>query len=425
MIKQFITVTIGLASFSFVLGQGTNPNQFDKAEQVQLNTITTAVPFIGITPDSRSGAMGDIGAGISPDANSLYWNTSKLAFAEKDFEIAVSYSPWLQRLAKDIHLSYLSGYKKIGERHAVGGSLRYFSLGNITFTDVQGKKVRDFTPSELELTVGYAFQLSRVFSIGLNGKYIFSNLTGGTTVQGANTKAGQAGAADLSFSYYDKEKKWFGKKAEVGVGLTISNIGNKITYSQNGATDFLPTNLRLGTAVKTHIDEYNAITFGVDVNKLLVPTPQVMVNGNDGNDYWIGKDNNVGVITGIFQSFGDAPGRALLDENGEAIVENGEVQIKKNSRFGEEIREINFGVGLEYWYNEVFAVRTGYFHEDRSKGNRQYLTFGIGLQYNVFGLDISYLAAFSRLNPLANTLRFTLRFVFDKKSSVAKSADEE
>lgn len=422
MIKYVVSIALSVAVTGVVKAQGTSPNQFDKAEEIQLNTITTAVPFLGITPDSRSGAMGDVGAGLSPDANSLYWNTSKLAFAEKDFEISTSYSPWLQRLAKDIHLSYLSGYKKLGDRHAVGGSLRYFSLGNITFTDQTGNKVRDFTPSELEVAVGYAFKLSDVFSIGLNGKYIFSNLTGGTTVAGANTQPGQAGAADLSFSYYDVNKKWFGKKAEVGVGLTISNIGNKISYSQNGATDFLPTNLRLGTAVKTHIDQYNTFTFAFDVNKLLVPTPQVRVDGNDGNQYWIGKDNNVGVITGIFQSFGDAPGRPLLDENGQAIVENGEVQIKNNSKLGEELREINFGLGLEYWYNNVFAVRAGYFHEDRSKGNRQYVTFGIGLQYNVFGLDISYLAAFSRLNPLANTLRFTLRFVFDKKSNVSSPA---
>jgi hypothetical protein len=425
MIKYIVGFALIIGFTGLLSAQGTNPNtQFDKAQDVQLNTITTAVPFLGITPDSRSGAMGDVGAGLSADANSLYWNTSKLAFAEKDFEISVSYSPWLQRLAKDIHLSYLSGYKKLGERHAVGGSLRYFSLGNITFTDNSGNKVRDFTPSEFELTAGYAFKLSRVFSIGLNGKYIFSNLTGGTTVAGANTQPGQAGAADLSFSYYETEKKWFGKKLEIGFGLTISNIGNKITYSSSsGQTDFLPTNLRLGTALKTHLDEYNTFTFAVDVNKLLVPTPPVRVNGNDGNQYWVGKDNNVGVITGIFQSFADAPGRPLLDENGQAIVENGEVLVKDNSRFGEELREINFGIGMEYWYNNVFAVRAGYFHEDRSKGNRQYLTFGIGLQYNVFGLDISYLQPFSRLNPLANTLRFTLRFIFDKRSASRKSDD--
>jgi hypothetical protein len=425
MIKYIVGFALIIGFSGLLSAQGTNPNsQFDKAQDVQLNTITTAVPFLGITPDSRSGAMGDVGAGLSPDANSLYWNTSKLAFAEKDFEISVSYSPWLQRLAKDIHLSYLSGYKKLGERHAVGGSLRYFSLGNITFTDISGNKVRDFTPSEFELTAGYAFKLSRVFSIGLNGKYIFSNLTGGTTVAGANTQPGQAGAADLSFSYYETQKKWFGKKLDIGFGLTISNIGNKIAYSSSsGQTDFLPTNLRLGTALKTHIDEYNTFTFAVDVNKLLVPTPPIRVDGNDGSQYWVGKDNNVGVITGIFQSFGDAPGRPLLDENGQGIVENGEVQVKSNSRLGEELREINFGIGMEYWYNNVFAVRAGYFHEDRSKGNRQYLTFGIGLQYNVFGLDISYLQAFSRLNPLANTLRFTLRFVFDKKMASRKSDD--
>ena len=423
--KYILTIVASLGIIGFSFSQGSNPStgQGTKAKQLQLNSITTAVPFMLITPDSRSGAMGDVGAGLSPDANSIYWNTSKLAFSQKSFEVSMSYSPWLQRLAKDMHLTYLSGYKKIGERHAVGGSLRYFSLGNITFTDQNGNKTRDFTPSEFELTGAYAFKLARTLSIGVNGKFVYSNLTGGTQAQGANTKPGIAGAADISFSYYDTELKMGKKKVEVGFGFVLSNIGSKISYSEGSVRDFLPMNLRLGTSLKIHVDEYNSFTFGFDLNKLLVPTPPLYLKGSDGNPYMVGKNNNVGVVSGLFQSFGDAPGTALKNDKGEYIVENGKIPVKKGSRFGEEMREITFGIGVEYWYNQLFAVRAGYFNESYTKGNRKYLTFGIGLQYKVFGLDISYLAAFSRLNPLGNTLRFTLHFLFNKKS--AAKVDEE
>lgn len=411
----FTTIGFAIAVYS----QGSNPiSQNQKAQQLQLNAITTAVPFMLITPDSRSGAMGDVGAGLSPDANSIYWNTSKLAFSKKSFEVSMSYSPWLQRLAKDMHLTYLSGYAKIGKRHAVGGSLRYFSLGNITFTDANGNKTRDFTPSEFEITGAYAFKLSRVLSIGVNGTFVYSNLTGGTQAQGANTKAGIAGAADISFSYYDDQLKIGSKKVEVGFGFVVSNIGNKIAYSQGTTRDFLPMNLRIGTALKLHADEYNSFTFGFDINKLLVPSPPLYLKGEDGNPYMVGKNNDVGVVSGIFQSFGDAPGTPLKNDKGEYIVEDGKIPVKKGSRFGEEMREITFGIGIEYWYNHLFALRAGYFNESKTKGNRRYLTFGIGLQYKVFGLDISYLAAFNKYNPLGNTLRFTLHFLFDKKSKV-------
>lgn len=415
--KHFLTISLLIGLSNLSIAQGSNPTsgQSQKAQQLQLNPITTAVPFMLITPDSRSGAMGDVGAGLSPDANSIYWNTSKLAFSKKSFEISMSYSPWLQRLSKDMHLTYLSGYKKIGDRHAVGGALRYFSLGSITFTDDQGNVTRDFVPSEFELTGAYAFKLARTLSIGVNGTFVYSNLTGGTQAQGANTKPGIAGAADISFSYFDQDLKIGAKKAEVGFGFILSNIGSKMSYSQGSIRDFLPMNMRLGTSLKIHVDDYNSFTFGFDLNKLLVPTPPLYLTGSDGNPYMVGKNNNVGVVSGIFQSFGDAPGTPLKNDNGEYLVQNGKIPVKKGSRFGEEMREITFGLGVEYWYNQLFAVRAGYFNESYSKGNRKYLTFGIGLQYKVFGLDISYLAAFSRMNPLGNTLRFTLHFIFNKK----------
>jgi hypothetical protein len=274
--KYIFTLATIVCISSISFAQGSNPTQVDqstKAKNLQLNAITTAVPFMLITPDSRSGAMGDVGAGLSPDANSIYWNSSKLAFSKKKFEVSMSYSPWLQRLAKDMHLLYLSGYAKIGERHAVGGALRYFSLGNITFTDNYGNKTRDFVPSEFEIQGAYAFKLSRVLSIGVNGDFVYSNLTGGTQAQGANTKAGIAGAADISFSYYDDQLKMGSKKAEVGFGFILSNIGNKIAYSSGTVRDFLPMNLRTGVSLKLHANEYNSFTFGFDLNKLLVPTP--------------------------------------------------------------------------------------------------------------------------------------------------------
>lgn len=394
-------------------------DQNDKAQDVQLNTITTAVPFLGINPSSREGAMGDAGAGVSADGNSLYWNTAKLIFAKSDAEVVLNYSPWLNNLASDIHLSYLAGYKQIGKRHAIGASLRYFSLGKITFTDQNGQEIRkDYVPNEFEILAGYAFRLNDRWALGLNGKFIYSNLTGGTSITGAETKAGLAGAADLSFSYFNDELKLGKKDGEIGVGISISNIGNKIAYTSGETRDFLPATLRIGTALKTNFDKYNSLTFAFDISKLLVPTPPV--DGVVDNEYIIysGKNTDVGVMQGIIQSFYDAPGQLIKDENDDYIQNpDGTYQVKKGSKFAEEMREINLAVGMEYWYGDKFAVRVGYFHEHQSKGDRKFLTLGAGLKYKVFGLDISYLTAFRRNHPLANTLRFTLRFTLDKKKA--------
>jgi len=408
MIKIALSTLLLLIGFS-VFAQPTSGSGVTD-DQLQLNTITTAVPFMSITPDSRAGGMGDAGTALSADASSLYWNTSGLSFAKEKSELAISYTPWLRQLTNDIHLSYLSGYYKVNDRHSVGGALRYFSLGEITFTDESGNVIRDDKPSEFELTAGYAFRTSQRTSVGLNGKFAYSNLTGGLTVAGVNTKAGIAGAADISFTFFNDDAKIGGLKGIYTFATTINNIGNKIKYSDVGANspgDFLPMNLKFGNSFNARFDKFNTLTLSLDIQKLLVPTPAIY---DDNGEIMSGKSNDVGVISGMIQSFYDAPGTLVLDDNGDAVQNaDGSYEVVKNSKFLEELSEINIGTGLEYWYNNILAVRAGYFYENKNKGARQYFNFGIGFKYNRFGIDVSYLAALKRNNPLANTLRFTLR----------------
>ena len=411
---------IGLSSFAQpTSGSGVTD------DQLQLNTITTAVPFMSITPDSRAGGMGDAGTALSADANSLYWNTSALSFAKEKSEIAISYTPWLRQLTNDIHLSYLSGYYKVNERHSVGGALRYFSLGEITFTDETGNVIRDDKPSEFEITAGYAFRTSQRTSVGLNGKFAYSNLTGGLTVAGVNTKPGIAGAADISFTFFNDDAKIGGLRGTYTFATTINNIGNKIKYSDVGANspgDFLPMNLKFGNSFNARFDKFNTLTLSLDIQKLLVPTPAIY---DDNGVIMSGKTNDVGVIGGMVQSFYDAPGTLVLDDNGDPVQNaDGSYEIVKNSKFLEELSEINIGSGLEYWYNNILAVRAGYFYENKNKGARQYFNFGVGFKYNRFGIDVSYLAALKRNNPLANTLRFTLRITLGAMGGSAPSADQ-
>jgi hypothetical protein len=358
----------------------------------QINTVTTAVPFLMISPDGRAGGMGDAGVSSSPDANSMHWNPAKYAFIEKKSGFAVSYTPWLKALVNYMCSGYLSGYTKIKKDQFLAGSLRYFSLGSITFTDASGNVIRDFKPNEFALDVCYSRKLSETFSGGFALRYIHSNLTGGTEVQGTgNTKAGNSVAADISV-YYQKEVEIGSKDAIFSSGLNISNIGAKISYSETGTKNFLPTNLRLGPSLKLNLNEYNTLGFSLDFNKLLVPTPPIYDQDSaTGEDIIIfGEDPDVSVATGIFQSFSDAP--------------NG---------FSEELQEVNIGFGMEYVYDNQFAFRGGYFYENKNKGNRQYFTLGAGLRYNVFGLDLAYLIPTDQRNPLENTLHFTLTFDFD------------
>lgn len=409
---KLLIFTVFVSSFSFSQGGGQGVTQND----IQLNTITTALPFLGINPDSRSGAMGDAGTALSPNSSSTMWNTAMLNFSKSKSEIGVSYTPWLRQLTNDMHLSYLSGYARIGERHVIGGALRYFSLGEITFTDNAGNYIREFKPNEFELTLSYAFKLAEKHSIGVNGKFAYSNLTGGLVTAGTETKAAIAGIADISYAYRTEDIEWFKIPGVYSLGVVIANVGNKVAYSANARRDFLPTSLRIGNAYTAKIDKYNSLTVSVDVSKLLVPSPPVYAQVNGETTLISGKSNDVGVIAGMIQSFYDAPGRVLKDDNGDPIANgDGTFQVKKGSKFGEEMREIMIGSGLEYWYNNIFAVRGGYFYENISKGGRQFFTMGIGFKYNIFSFDFSYLAAMKRNNPLANTMRFTLRFTLGDK----------
>ncbi len=361
----------------------------------QLNTITSAVPFLMIAPDSRGGAMGDVGVATSPDASSMHWNPAKYAFVEKDMAIAISYTPWLRELIPDINLAYLSGYKRIDEDQTIGFSLLYFSLGNIIFTDIVGNTSGQFNPNEFSLDLAYARAFSDRLAGSLAFRYIYSNLTGGYFVGGAESNPGMALAADVSLFYQNKDIVMAGNyDATFAWGLNFSNLGSKISYSKDSDKDFIPINMRLGAAYTIHFDDYNSLMGTVDVNKLLVPSPPLYYSDSVDitNDPVIryGYDPNVAVPVGIFQSFYDAPGG-----------------------FREEINEITYSLGLEYWYAKQFAIRGGYFHEHSTKGNRKFFTLGIGLRLNVFGLDFSYLIPMYQNNPLQNTLRFSLLFDFD------------
>ena len=374
--------------------------QIDETGEIgggNLNTITTAVPFLLISPDSKAGAMGDVGVATNPDANSLHWNPAKFSFVEDEVGFSVSYVPWLRALVPDINLSYLAGYKKLNDKETVAMELRYFTLGDITFTDVIGNNLGQYKPSEFAIASAYSRKLSDLFSLAISGRYIYSNLTGGQSAGGITTNAGQSIAADVA-GYYRKTIRISEKDMDLAFGANISNIGSKISYTETSTKDFIPINLRLGTALSTEIDDYNKISFAFDINKLLVPTPP-QYNDSIEDQIDFGKDPNVSVVSGIFQSFGDAPGG-----------------------FNEEFREINFSLGTEYWYADQFAIRAGYFNEHDTKGGRKFFTFGSGVKYNVFSLDFSYLINASRSingsNPLANTMRFTLIFDFGEMKNI-------
>ena len=381
----------------------------------RLNTITTAVPFLMIGPDSRAGGMGDAGVAVSPDVNALHWNPSKLAFSENKGEFSISVSPWLRNLVPDMSLAYLAGYKKLNnKRSAIGGSLRYFNLGSITVTDINGAVIRDFTPSEYAIDLSFAQQFSNKVAGGISIRYINSNLTGGISVQGANSRPGRSVAADVSFFYREPDLQLGDKDATFAFGLNMSNIGAKMSYTETAERDFIPINLRMGPSLTVDLDEYNQIAINIDANKLLVPTPPIYSAELDSlsGEYVIvsGGDPDVGVAQGIFGSFTDAPGVVFYDADSVAHVEGG-------SKLREELNEINLAGGIEYWYAQQFAFRTGYFWEHATKGNRKYFTLGLGVRFSIFQIDLSYLIANTQRSPLANTLRFSLGFKFDGKSS--------
>lgn len=422
MFKHTAILLAGALGVSSTLS-AQNLSQDEATETLQLNTITTAVPFLLIAPDSRSGAMGDAGVALSADANAMHWNPAKLAFAENEMEVSLSYTPWLRQLVPDINLAYLSGYKKIDDDQAFGVALRYFSLGDITFTDAAGNVTGQFRPNEFATTVGYSRKLSERWSGGFSGRFIYSNLTGNYTVGGATTQPGISGAADVSAFYTNDDIKLGDRDGTLAFGINVSNIGAKMSYTDAADRDFIPINLRLGSALTIDLDEYNKLTFTTDLNKLLVPTPPVYQLDTAGQPIYnsvtnqleiaAGRDPNVGVASGIFGSFTDAPGTVLLDEDGDMILNSdGTAEVESGSKFKEEMREINISAGFEYWYADQFALRGGYFHEHATKGNRKYFTLGAGLKYKFLTIDFAYLIATQQRNPLANTLRFTLRLNF-------------
>lgn len=368
----------------------TNPNDLIGAD----NAITTAVPFLGITPDARHAALGETGVATSPDANSTFWNAAKLVFIDKKFGGSLSYTPWLGKIVNDMSVSYLSGFYKLNNEQAFGLGFKYFNLGDISFRSQNNEPLGDFNPREYAFDLTYSRKLSEVLSVGLSGRYIHSNLTG--AFSGIDAQPGNSVAVDLGV-YYVKELQST-RNATLSLGGAINNIGAKLTYTDETNRNFLPTLLKLGAAYKMDLDPSNTITFILDFNKLMVPTPPV----RDGNGVIIaGKENNRSLLSGMFGSFADAP-----------------------AGFKEEINEIMTSAGIEYWYRDIFAARMGYFNEAKTKGNRKYLTFGAGFRRDRFGLDIAYLVPTNRReHPLAETVRFTLLFeiretLVDKEKSV-------
>ncbi len=391
--KKFLFVLMGLiiGSLQFLFAQ------ISRSELAgQINAIQTAVPFLTITPDSRAGGMGDAGVATTPDINSQHWNAAKYAFINGSGGIALSYSPWLRNLVNDINLTYLAGYLRIDRLQTVSMSLRYFSLGNIVFTDDWGNTTRNFNPNEFAVDAAYARAFSDEISSAIAFRFIYSDLTGGTGADGTDTKPGTSFAADIS-TYYHRDITISDKNGDAAFGVNISNIGTKMSYTPNQSPDFIPINLRVGGSMGINLDKFNKINLAVDFNKLLVPTPP---RYDTSGTIIAGMDPNVSVPVGMLHSFYDAPGG-----------------------FREELHEFTYSIGVEYWYNKLLALRGGYFHEYVTKGNRKYFTMGLGLRLNVFAVDFSYLIPVYQNNPLAGTLRFTLLFDFDsfKKQNKKKT----
>lgn len=348
------------------------------------NALRYAASFLTIAPDSRASGMGDLGVATSPDAYSTAWNVGKLANIESGMGLALGYTPWLQKLVKDIDLAYLTGYYRIDENQVIGGALRYFSLGEMIFRDNNGIETMVFNPNEFSLDGSYSRRLGESFSMGLSARYIYSNLAGNYTSGGETMNPAHAFAVDLG-AYYHTKVRLGDYPSTITAGLSISNIGSKITYSANNK-NFLPMNLRLGGGLLANLDQYNSLGIYLDLNKLLLPTPKIYADG-DSLTYW--SSQGISVASAIFKSFTD-----------------GNYQ---GSVFKEEMQEINLSIGAEYIYDKKFFVRTGFFYEHERKGGRKYLTAGAGLKLNVFGLDISYLIpTVPGGHPLAQTLRFSL-----------------
>ncbi|MCK6616425.1 MAG: type IX secretion system outer membrane channel protein PorV [Cyclobacteriaceae bacterium] len=372
--KVHSTLTLLTASFLLSVGYAQQTGVITGADTT-FRVITTAVPFLTISPDARNAALGDVGVATAPDANSAYWNPAKLVFIDKAYGGSISYTPWLGKIINDMWISYLSGFYKITREQAVALSMKYFDMGNISFRGTGNEPLGDFNPREMSLDFTYSRMLTEELSVGLTGRYIYSNLTGAFP-SGTDTRPINSAAVDIGV-YYNKLMKG-AKNSTLSLGALISNIGPKVSYTDDANENFIPTNLKLGGVYTTELDPFNSISFAMDLNKLLVPT----------------IDKGQSVLSGMFNSFSDAP-----------------------DGFSEEIKEIILNMGIEYWYNNTFAGRIGYFLESKEKGNRKYLTLGVGFRnQKSFGIDVAYLVPTNgRENPLAETIRFSLLFQVKKE----------
>lgn len=370
----------------------------DDIKDNEFNPVNTGVTTLGIAPDARGSAMGNLGAATDPDINSQYWNPSKYAFAYSSGGLGLSYTPWLRKLVNDIFLADLSGYWKVGsgDNQAISASLRYFSLGEVTMNDDTGATLQTINPYEMAIDVGYSRKLSEKFSMGVALRYILSDLSYEDSYSGEQTTAASAFAADIS-GYYVTYPMVGRNECQFAFGFNINNIGSKVSYNNGANNAFLPTNLRLGASFMFPLADYHTMALGLDLNKLLVPTkprqrdfdmdtPEGQAAYEEALDEW----ENMSPITGIFKSFSDAPGG-----------------------FKEELQEINLSVGAEYAYNQQFFARMGYYYENANKGGRSYFGFGAGFSLNVVRLDASYMLATAQSSPLDQTLRFTLSFDMD------------
>jgi len=402
--KYFFGIILLFAGTNLVTAQIFDPLKgcvVDNSGNCVSNTVLSALPFLRITPDARSGAMGDVGVALRPDAHSMHFNASTLAFAEDESSLGLTYTPWLTNLnLDDIFLLHLSGFKKLDKMQAVGASIRYFSLGDVQFTDETGTNLDIGRPREVEAALGYSRKLGDNFSASLTGKYIYSNLATSQFVRGIEINSARSFAADIGLNYR-KKVTMSGYKGEMSYGMAITNIGSKVSYTDNSRREYIPTNLNIGSALTLDFDKYNSMTFAVDLNKLMVPTPTARFAFDEDRKRITNpecdKDGN-GICDYLEKNLFDAMFGSFFDAQG---------------GFREEMKEINFGVGVEYWYDKQFAARLGYYYEHPEKGNRRYFTIGAGVKYNVFGINFSYLVPTSPLpNPLDNTLRFSLLFDF-------------
>lgn len=400
--NKLILLLSFLSSTTF--GQVITPDE-DLTGSSGNRNLQTAVPFLTISADARGSALGDVGAASTPDVNSGYWNPAKYSFTEKHAGVGLSYTPWLRKLINDMSISYLSGYTKISAEEAVYFHMKYFDLGSMTFRDESNQIIKEHNPYEIAVGGGYSRKLSENTSVGLGVKYIRSDIAGNISLNGGSTVTRPANSIGVDvFIYQQRELMIKGNKVDFAWGAGISDIGPKISYTDGDNSDFLPTNLRLGTKFGYEIDLYNKISWVFDINKVLAPTPPIYYKSSGGTDsldasgnrvIFEGKDPDRGLVGAMFGSFTDAPGG-----------------------FKEELQEFIIATGFEYWYADAFAVRTGYHYENPIKGDKSYLQFGIGMIYKKMALDLSYLLSLSKKNnPIQDTLRFSLALNIDKKKA--------